>query len=81
MEVNILCNGGKGVANDIMGSKGFIAMSKTYVVNTHRVNGMCAHTSKDACSEGWSSPSCVWSVVEKIGEDNWKVRKTSQIIS
>jgi len=52
MEVNILCNGGKGVANDIMGSKGFIAMSKTYVVNTHRVNGMCAHTSKDACSEG-----------------------------
>jgi hypothetical protein len=31
--------------------------------------------------EGWGSPNCVWSNVKKIGEDNWKVRKTGWVVS
>jgi hypothetical protein len=31
--------------------------------------------------EGWGSPSCVQSVVQKIGEDNPKVRKINQTLS
>jgi hypothetical protein len=38
----------QGVANCIMGSNSFVAMSTTYEVDTHKVDGMCAHASKDA---------------------------------
>jgi hypothetical protein len=31
--------------------------------------------------EGWGSPNCVWNTMEKIGEDNWKVRKTNWIVN
>ncbi len=48
LETNILRNGDKGVANYIMGSNAFIVMSKCKRWDTHRVDGMCAHTSKDA---------------------------------
>jgi hypothetical protein len=50
-------------------------------MDTHRVDGMCAHTLKDAYNERWGSPSHVQSVVEKIGENNWKARKIGQIVS
>jgi hypothetical protein len=31
--------------------------------------------------EECGSPSCIWNVVEKIKEDNWKAKKIGQIIS
>jgi hypothetical protein len=31
--------------------------------------------------EGWGSPSCVRSVVQKIGEDNPKARKINQTLN
>jgi hypothetical protein len=31
--------------------------------------------------EGWSNPSCIWSVVKKNGEDNWKVKKIGWAVS
>ncbi len=40
--------GGKGVVNYIMGSSVFVAMNTTHEVDTHRVDEMCAHTSRDA---------------------------------
>jgi hypothetical protein len=39
------CN--KNVANCIMGSYMFVAVNTTQKVNTHKINGMCAHTSRD----------------------------------
>jgi len=50
MEISISRNGGKSVVNCIMGSSAFIAMNTMQKVDTHRVNGMCAHTSRDACN-------------------------------
>ncbi len=42
----------------------------------------CVHThQKMPTIEGWGSPSCVQSVVQKIGEDNPKVRKINQTLS
>ncbi len=42
----------------------------------------CVHTHWGMPTiEGWDNPNHVWNVVEKNGEDNKKVRKTSQIIS
>jgi hypothetical protein len=42
----------------------------------------CMHTHWGMCSiEGWGSPSHVQSVVQKIREDNQKVRKTSWNVS
>jgi len=52
MEANISCNGSKGVVNSIMGSYALVVMSTMQKVDTHRVNGMCAHTSKDICNLG-----------------------------
>jgi hypothetical protein len=69
--------GSKGVVNYIMGSIAFVAMCTTYEVDTHKVDGMCGmHT-----IEGWDSPSCVRSVVEKTREDNWKARKIGWVIN
>jgi hypothetical protein len=34
--------------NYIMGSNAFVAMNTKQKVDTHKVDGMCAHTSKDA---------------------------------
>ncbi len=48
METIILHNGGKGVANYIMNSSVFVAMSVMEEVDTHKVNGVCAHASRDA---------------------------------
>jgi hypothetical protein len=48
METNISHNDGKGVANYIMGSSAFVIMSKCKRWDTHRVDGMCALTSRDA---------------------------------
>jgi hypothetical protein len=48
METSISRNGGKGVTNYIMGPNAFVAMSKCKRWDTHRVDGMCAFTSKDA---------------------------------
>jgi len=44
-------------------------------MNTHKVNKMCAHASKDITIEGWGSPSPVQNVVKKIREDNQNVGK------
>jgi hypothetical protein len=42
----------------------------------------CVHTHWGMPTiEGWGSPSHIWSVVEKIGEDNRKVRKIGQTIN
>jgi hypothetical protein len=42
----------------------------------------CVHTHQGMpIIEGWGSLSWVWSVVEKNGEDNWKVKKTGQVVS
>jgi hypothetical protein len=68
VEINISCNGDKGVANYIMGSNAFIVMNTTYEVDTHRVNGMCAHTSKMLAIEGWGSPSQVQCCEKKLGK-------------
>jgi hypothetical protein len=48
MEVNILHNGNKSVENYIMDPHVVIAMGAMYKVDTHRVDGMCAHTSNEA---------------------------------
>ncbi len=50
-------------------------------MDTHRADRMCAHTSKDAWNWRMGSPSHVQNVMQKIGEDNWKVGKTRQVIS
>jgi hypothetical protein len=51
-------------------------------VDTRRVDGMCAHTLTDAYNfEGWGSPNGVQIVLQKIGEDNRKARKTDQTVS
>jgi hypothetical protein len=40
----------------------------------------CVHTHQGMPTiERWGSPSLVWNVMQKIGEDNWKVGKTSQM--
>jgi hypothetical protein len=31
--------------------------------------------------EGWRNPNYVWNTMKKIGEDNWKARKTNQVIN
>jgi hypothetical protein len=31
--------------------------------------------------EIWGSPSCVWSAMEKNGENNWKAGKTGQVVN
>jgi hypothetical protein len=42
----------------------------------------CVHTHQGMfIIEGWGSPSCVWNVLQKIWEDNWKARKISWIVS
>jgi hypothetical protein len=52
--------------------KRWIPIRSMGYVHTHQ--GMLA-------IEGWGSPSCIWSVVLKNGENNRKVGKTSQAIS
>jgi hypothetical protein len=47
VEDNISHNGSKGVMNFIMGSYVFITMNTTKEVDTHKIDGMCAHASKD----------------------------------
>jgi len=42
---------------------------------------MCAHTLKEACNWRCNSPSHVWNIMKKIGEDNQKVDKTNWVIS
>jgi len=38
-------------------------------MDTHRVNGMCAHTHQGILTiEGWGNPSRIQNVVEKIEE-------------
>ncbi len=42
----------------------------------------CVHTHQGMLTiEWWGSPSHIQSVVEKIGEDNWKAENINQIIS
>jgi hypothetical protein len=42
----------------------------------------CVHTHQRILTiEGWGSLSHIQKVVEKIGEDNWKARKTSRVVS
>jgi hypothetical protein len=41
---------------------------------------VCTHRRMHAI-EGWGSPSCIRSVMQKTKEDNWKAGKTNQIIS
>ncbi len=50
-------------------------------MDTHRVNGMCAHTLGRHTIERCGNYSCVQNVVEKIGEDIWKVRTIGRVIS
>ncbi len=86
VEANISHNGNKSVAN-YTGPNQFIAMGVMYEMDIHEVDGMRAHTSRKITHrrrlviEGCGNPSRVWNVVEKIGENNRKVRKTSWAIS
>jgi hypothetical protein len=48
MKANVAFNGNKGLANYIMGFNVFFAIIAMQEVNTHKVNGMCAHPSKNA---------------------------------
>jgi hypothetical protein len=42
----------------------------------------CVHTHwKISTIEGWGNPSCIWSVVEKIGGNFWKLEKIDRSIS
>jgi hypothetical protein len=42
----------------------------------------CVHTHQRMFAiEGKGNPSRIWNVVEKIGEDNWKVGKTGQVVN
>ncbi len=42
----------------------------------------CVHTHQRITSiEECGSPSCIWSIVEKIRENNWKTKKTNQFVS
>jgi len=42
----------------------------------------CVHTHQGMLViEEWGSPSGIWSDVQRIGEDNWKVGRTSQVIN
>jgi hypothetical protein len=50
-------------------------------MDTHKVDGMCAHTLKDAYNYGWGSPSHVRNVVQKTRENNQKAGKTNQTIN
>jgi len=50
-------------------------------MDTHRVDGMCAHTSRRLTIEGCGSSSCVQSVMKKIGENNQKVGKIGQVMN
>jgi hypothetical protein len=42
----------------------------------------CVHTHRRIPTiKNWGSPNCVWNVMEKIGEDNWKAWKIGRIVS
>ncbi len=42
----------------------------------------CVHTHQGVfIIEGWGSPNHVWSVVQKIRENNQKVRKSSRVVT
>jgi hypothetical protein len=42
----------------------------------------CVHTHQKVLTiEGCGNPSRVWSAMEKVGEDNWMVKKVGWIIS
>jgi hypothetical protein len=47
MEVSISHNGNKSDKNYIMDFRVFIAMGAMYEMDTHKVDGMCAHTSNE----------------------------------
>jgi hypothetical protein len=81
METSILHNGDKGVANCIMGSSAFIAMTPHKRWIPVKSIG-CVHTHRRILTiEGWGSPSHVRSVVQKIREDNRKAGKTDRVIN
>jgi hypothetical protein len=50
MEVDILCNGNKIVANYIMGAYVFIVVGTMKKMDTCNIDGMCAHALKDICN-------------------------------
>jgi hypothetical protein len=50
MEANISHNDNKSVTNSIMGFNVLVPMNTMYEVDTHRVDGMCVHTSRDMCN-------------------------------
>ncbi len=42
----------------------------------------CVHTHWGMLAiEGWGCPSCIWNVMQKIGENNQKFRKISRVVS
>ncbi len=42
----------------------------------------CVHTHQGMLAiEGWGSPNCIQSVMQKIGKDNKKTEKIGQVIS
>jgi hypothetical protein len=75
MEVSILCNGNKSVANYIMGAH----FSLTWAQCKRRTllaSMGCVHTHRRIPTiEGCGSPNCIRNVVEKDGENNRKVGK------
>jgi hypothetical protein len=50
METNISRNDNKSVVNCVMGPCAFIATGSTQEVDTHKVDGVCAHTLGEACN-------------------------------
>ncbi len=70
MVVDILCNGRKNVTNCIMGARVFIVVGIIKKVDS--VTSMvCVHMHQRILAiEGCGNLSCIWSIVQKDGEDN-----------
>ncbi len=78
---DILHNDIKGDVNCIMGSSEFIPWTQRKRWIPFGSMG-CVHTHwRMIAIEGWGSPTPVRSVLQKNGENNWKVGKTSRVIN
>jgi hypothetical protein len=69
VEANISHNDNKNVANCIMGSYVFVVMGMMQKMDTHKVDGMCAHTSKDTSIDGCGKIQVVFKAKWK---KNWR---------
>jgi hypothetical protein len=70
VEANISHNDNKSVANCIMGSYVFVVMGMMQKMDTHKVDGMCAHTSKCTHIKGYLQLKDV--VIQVVFKAKWK---------